>query len=268
MFPLNNLQTGIGSFITFSEIQFAFRVSPKIMATGVVFALFMGAVGGLFPARSAAKRRYWRRCEKCKRAAAGMQDELKNLRIDRTKKSGGGPPRWAGRWIVAGVAVLLLLGLANFIYGWVNRGPEVDVVRVKAAGTGQESAEGGVVILNATGYIIAAHKIQVSSKVLGRVAWIGVERGDRVKEGQAIVRLEDDEYRAQLTQATGQVANLEARLAEMLNGSRPEEIARAKADLAQARADMVNALVTLDRTKGLVAEGVRQSIARRRAGAL
>jgi putative ABC transport system permease protein len=52
--PLNNLQTGIGSFITFSEIQFAFRVSPEIMATGVIFALFMGAVGGLFPARSAA----------------------------------------------------------------------------------------------------------------------------------------------------------------------------------------------------------------------
>lgn len=54
--PLNNLQTGIGSFITFSEIQFAFRVSPRIMATGVIFALVMGAVGGLFPARSAAKK--------------------------------------------------------------------------------------------------------------------------------------------------------------------------------------------------------------------
>lgn len=184
-----------------------------------------------------------------------MQDELKNLRIDRTKKNGDSP-RWAVRWIVAGVAVLLLLGLANFIYGWMNRAPEVEVVRVKAAGTGQQGAEGGAVILNATGYIIAAHKIQVSSKVLGRVAWIGVDRGDRVKEGQAIVRLEDDEYRAQLTQATGQVANLEARLAEMLNGSRPEEIARAKADLAQARADTVNALVTLNRTKGLVTEGV------------
>ena len=54
--PLNNLQTGIGSFITFSEIQFAFRVSPRIMATGVIFALIVGAVGGLFPARSAAKK--------------------------------------------------------------------------------------------------------------------------------------------------------------------------------------------------------------------
>jgi putative ABC transport system permease protein len=54
--PLNNLQTGIGSFITFSEIQFAFRVSPKIMAVGLAFALLMGAIGGLFPARNAAKK--------------------------------------------------------------------------------------------------------------------------------------------------------------------------------------------------------------------
>ena len=101
------------------------------------------------------------------------------------------------------------------------------------------------VMLNATGYIIAAHKIQVASKVLGRVAWIGVDKGDRVREGQVIVRLEDDEYRAQLQQAKGQLAALEARLAEMLNGSRPEEIARAKADVAQARADVENARVTL-----------------------
>jgi putative ABC transport system permease protein len=54
--PLNNLQTGIGSFITFAELQFPFRVSPRLMAMGVAFALLMGAVGGLFPARLAAKK--------------------------------------------------------------------------------------------------------------------------------------------------------------------------------------------------------------------
>ena len=53
--PLNNITTGIGSFVTFSEISFNFRVSPEIMAIGVVFALIMGALGGFFPARSAAK---------------------------------------------------------------------------------------------------------------------------------------------------------------------------------------------------------------------
>jgi putative ABC transport system permease protein len=54
--PLNNITTGIGSFVTFSEISFNFRVSPEIMAVGVAFALFMGALGGLFPARSAAHK--------------------------------------------------------------------------------------------------------------------------------------------------------------------------------------------------------------------
>ncbi|HTS50182.1 MAG TPA: ABC transporter permease [Bryobacteraceae bacterium] len=54
--PLNNITTGIGSFVTFSEISFNFRVSPQIMAAGVAFALVMGALGGLFPARNAAKK--------------------------------------------------------------------------------------------------------------------------------------------------------------------------------------------------------------------
>src|SRR5277367_2326928 len=54
--PLNNITTGVGSFVTFSEIAFNFRVSPEIMAIGIAFALIMGAVGGLFPARSAANK--------------------------------------------------------------------------------------------------------------------------------------------------------------------------------------------------------------------
>lgn len=54
--PLNNITAGIGSFTTFSEIAFQFRVTPAIMLTGVVFGLIMGAVGGIFPASAAARR--------------------------------------------------------------------------------------------------------------------------------------------------------------------------------------------------------------------
>jgi putative ABC transport system permease protein len=54
--PLNNFSTGIGNFVTFSEITFEFRVTPAIMAVGVAFALIMGALGGLFPAASAARK--------------------------------------------------------------------------------------------------------------------------------------------------------------------------------------------------------------------
>jgi putative ABC transport system permease protein len=54
--PLNNITTGVGSFVTFSEIAFNFRVSPSIMLTGIAFAFIMGMLGGLFPARSAARK--------------------------------------------------------------------------------------------------------------------------------------------------------------------------------------------------------------------
>jgi HlyD family secretion protein len=53
-------------------------------------------------------------------------------------------------------------------------------------------------VLEATGYVVAHHKIQVGSKISGRVAWIGVDKGDRVAQNQLVVRLEDREYRAQL----------------------------------------------------------------------
>jgi putative ABC transport system permease protein len=54
--PLNNIESGIGSFVTFSEIAFSFKVTPAIMAAGLTFALLMGAAGGLFPARMAARK--------------------------------------------------------------------------------------------------------------------------------------------------------------------------------------------------------------------
>jgi len=44
-----------------------------------------------------------------------------------------------------------------------------------------------------------------------------------------VVRLEDDEYRAQLDQAKGSLTNLQARLAELEHGSRPEEVAQSLA---------------------------------------
>ena len=54
--PLNTVTTGLGNFITFSETSFNFRIGPDIMAIGLIFALLLGAVGGLLPARQAAKK--------------------------------------------------------------------------------------------------------------------------------------------------------------------------------------------------------------------
>jgi putative ABC transport system permease protein len=55
-FPLNGITTAIGSFVTFSEISFPFQVTPRVMMYGMLFAAFMGAAGGLLPARSAARK--------------------------------------------------------------------------------------------------------------------------------------------------------------------------------------------------------------------
>jgi multidrug resistance efflux pump len=112
------------------------------------------------------------------------------------------------------------------------------------------------VALNATGYIVAAHSIDLASKVVGRVAWIGVDKGDKVRKGQELVRLENQEYLAQALQAQGQLDNLRAHLAELEHGSRPQEIQRAKADLDAAHVTAVNARISLDRTKELAGDGV------------
>src|SRR5581483_10628959 len=54
--PLNNIETGIGSFTTWSMLSFNFHVTPAIMIRGVLFASVIGAIGGFLPARNAATR--------------------------------------------------------------------------------------------------------------------------------------------------------------------------------------------------------------------
>src|SRR5438270_238810 len=183
-------------------------------------------------------------------------EDLQSLRIDRTQRgdSGGEPPTWARRYILSGVAVVVLLGLVAIAYRALSSDvPEVEVVRAAAETTGNDA---GGIVLSATGYIVAHHTINVNSKVTGRLAWIGVEKGDKVKENQVLVRLEDQEFRASYAQAKGAVANARAYLDEMQHGSRPEEVQQAQHNLDEARATLANDKLTLDRTKELAGGGV------------
>ena len=52
---LNGLTTSTINFQTFSNLAFAFKITPDLVIMGIVFALVMGAVGGLFPAIRAAR---------------------------------------------------------------------------------------------------------------------------------------------------------------------------------------------------------------------
>jgi HlyD family secretion protein len=185
-----------------------------------------------------------------------MDADIKSLRIDRSAKQKNRSGRGLLRWILVSFGLSVLLGVAFVIYGRLNAAVEVETVRVRTASTPSPGAPAGATILNATGYIITAHKIELASKVSGRVAWIGVEKGDKVKQGQVLVRLENEEFRARLTEAQGQLNSLKARLAALENGSRPEEKARSQADMEQVRADLENARVSLNRTRSLVEKGV------------
>jgi putative ABC transport system permease protein len=52
--PLNGLTTSTMNFQTFSNLAFAFKITPALLVEGIVFALVMGVVGGLLPAARAA----------------------------------------------------------------------------------------------------------------------------------------------------------------------------------------------------------------------
>jgi putative ABC transport system permease protein len=49
-FPMNGFSTGTGQTQSFSEIAFAFRITPRILAMSMLFAVLMGVLGGLLPA--------------------------------------------------------------------------------------------------------------------------------------------------------------------------------------------------------------------------
>jgi HlyD family secretion protein len=177
--------------------------------------------------------------------------DLTGLRIDRSAP--GEPSPWAKRTILIGIALVAIISVTALAYRMLSSDvPEVEVVRAQAESGGDAAG----VALTASGYIVAHHKINVNSKVTGRVAWIGVEKGDKVKEGQVLVRLEDDEFRAQYDQAKGATENARAYLQELQNGSRPEEIQQAQHNLDEARATLTNDQSTLQRTRQLFEGGV------------
>jgi len=53
--PINGVVTSTTNWASFSEIAFAFRVTPLLLLAGIIFAVVMGLVGGFFPARRASK---------------------------------------------------------------------------------------------------------------------------------------------------------------------------------------------------------------------
>jgi HlyD family secretion protein len=140
-------------------------------------------------------------------------EDLAKLQIDRGMKSFSPKRRpawlkWAiGAGIVAAVAALVAFRSAT-------APTTVDVATVTTAYPTQ-----GITVLNATGRVSAWRKAAVSTKATGRLEWLGVQEGSRVKAGEVIARLESLDVGATrdsaLANANASRANLEQGEAEM-----------------------------------------------------
>ena len=80
------------------------------------------------------------------------------------------------------------------------------VVEVKVSTVSQVYPSQTFTLLNASGYVVAQRKAAVASKITGRLEWLGVEEGSKVKKGQVIAKLEGEDAAAARDQA---IANLD-----------------------------------------------------------
>jgi len=102
-----------------------------------------------------------------------------------------------------------------------------------------------------------------------RIAAVLAQEGDRVKKGQMLARLDTSRLAPQVAQAEAQAGAQRAVVERLRNGSRPEEIDQARANLASAKADADNARRQHERKKQLFAKsaGSQQDLDAARAAA-
>jgi RND family efflux transporter MFP subunit len=142
---------------------------------------------------------------------------------------------WARLTLVAAA----IAGALWIIVG-VNRAVTVETTSVSLAYPSQ-----GVTLINATGYVVASRKAAVASKGSGRLEWLGVTEGSRVKLGEVIARLENKDVAAQTQQAQAGV-----------------RVAQGQKE--QAQAELRDASQALNRAqdlfgKGFIAESARDA---------
>jgi HlyD family secretion protein len=189
---------------------------------------------------------------KTDQAQDSLNERLRSLKIDRAPASPLTVRHRVPKKLL--LALSLVIALAVFAYFYFFSAAKTITAAPVKLETGATAS--GSVMLSASGYVVAHHKIAVGAKVMGRVAWIGVEKGDRVQQGQVLVRLEDQEFQAQVNQAKANLAAAQARLDQLRAGSRPQEKLKDKAAVLQAEANLKNAEAEYDRAAKLFPAGI------------
>jgi RND family efflux transporter MFP subunit len=188
------------------------------------------------------------------------QPDLASLRIDRTP-----PPRRGGSTMLRAALVFVTVVVAGFIGLRFSRATSAITVSVGAAeATGGGNATGAGI--SANGYVVARTKASVSSKILGRLAWVGVTEGSQVRTNEVIARLESADYEAALLVANANVAQLDAQHVQAERDLKRAQSLRAKdlvsdSDLesAQTKLDVSVAQANAARAQAKLAEATLEN---------
>ena len=157
-------------------------------------------------------------------------EDLSKLRIEKTKAVSRPRRR---RKILFWVFLAVLAILAGILYaqGIFTPPIQVEIVTVTQIYPSQT-----LIVLNASGYVVPQRKSALASKVTGRLIWLGVEEGNRVKKDQVIARLESQDVTAAKDLAE---ANVTA----------------ARYNIELAKAELREATLNLERNKALLSKG-------------
>jgi RND family efflux transporter MFP subunit len=154
--------------------------------------------------------------------------DLNSLRIERSKREDSNSPnRKRKLFIWVGILVVLLIAVIVLISKWKSLfSPAIEV---KLTTVSLQSPSQSDAVLQASGYVVAQRKASVASKGTGRLVYLGVVEGDKVKKNQIIARLEDTDIRAQFDEANANLKLNETELLEAENNfNRQKELFKSK----------------------------------------